>query len=326
MSWELLCKSNTELAALQTRFGATAPLVAFAKGLVGPEVLTVSGTLTPEVANAWIDLVVEHDFLKLVTVHRMARLKSEVPVLDMGRRSLRRVPQGSEPAADDSADVNQFGCTLEAEDAQLFLDLSRDFLRDNQNNPNLPTLVEGMLSRLYGAELLDLAFNGLGSTAPAGPDQKFLSLNKGWLLLLKEAAQAGKAPALATIDPATTGYVKALETVFTRLPAKYLATAVAVMSDTDALKYGVQVAGTPNGSYTAVPAGAFVGKPIVAVPYMPSGSIMVTPLENLVLGINQEMERTREYHARKRCLQYTFDGSFDFEIRVKEAAALGVAA
>lgn len=296
-----------------------AKLVAYSKGLIGPADIAVGGRLTPQQANGLIKLVFGNDFLKEITTTKMTRLKYEGQVLEVPRRSLRRVPQGTEPTDEQKSDVNEFGYTLEAESAQLFVDLTNDFLLNNQDNPQLSSELEGMFATRIQGELVDLAWNGTGNAA----DGDFLKLNKGFIQIAKDSVAAGGdgAAKYRDIDPDLSWYDN-LEALWKLVPDEIKAAAVIYMSSTDADSYAFQRGRDPvRGDDQATR--QIIGKAIRPVVGVPGGTVVITPPKNLIFGLCQDVSRSRAYHNRKRCVEMTFDMSVDFEIAAKQFVVFG---
>jgi len=167
---------------------ALGALVALAKGAIGPESIRPGGTLTANRAMDFISLVWNAPFFQRITTATMKNLKTQGAVLNIASRSLKRIAEGDEPEAGDKTSVTQYSYSLDALPVQLFMDLLYSFLIDNQDNPQLRTLLEGDFLTRFQGELIDLAFNGTADDASDG----FLTLNKGWFKLAKDAALATK--------------------------------------------------------------------------------------------------------------------------------------
>lgn len=296
--------------------------VALAKGLIGPEDLRNGGELTAQAAAKLITMLVKDTFLSKISTYRMSRLTRDVDVMDILRRQLVRVPQGQEPSTDDLTGAGEFGCKLTALDAQLFASLTLDFLRENRDNPNLQREVEAGFNTRLANDIVDLGFNGVADDA-TGADRaaKFLRLNKGWLQVAREAANTPK----VDIDPATNGWVASLQAIIDKQDDRARSNSALLMNEADADEYGREINAPVTGQIvvTENPARRFEGKIIEAHPDMPRGSVLCTPMKNLVHGLHTDVRRDRAYHNRRRALEYTFDMAFDYEIAVKQFAVLG---
>jgi hypothetical protein len=294
-----------------------ASLILCAKGLIGPSDIRQGGAITPQRARAFISLVYDDGFLQKCTRETMTSLKKEGAVLDIPQRSLRRVAQGSLPADNEKTGVNNYNYILEAEDAQLFMDLTRDFFRDNADNPNLVSELEAIFATRVRGELVDLAFNGTGDP----DDGAFLKLNKGFIQQAIDGVPNGQK---ITIDPATNGWIEELGRVLLAMPEDFLDGAVLHMNTKDAIEYGLEVAshvtGTPQVAQASV--SALLDFPVEKVKRMPRGTVLFVQQRNLVFGVNQDIQRTVEVKGRERCTWYTWDMSVDFQIAAKQGAVL----
>lgn len=296
--------------------------IALAKGLIDPKDLANGGELTPQGASKLISMIFEDKFLAKITTERMLRLTKDVDVIDMADSQLVRVPEGEDPSDGDLTGAEEFGCKLTALEAQLFAKVKKSFLRENKDNPNLLALIEKMFQTVLGRDLVKLGFVGVADDATgANRAAKFLRLNKGWLQI---ARKAGNTPKI-DIDPATDGWVASLTQIVDAADARWKADSVLLMNPKDASAYSREINAPVVGHETKTqsPANAFEGKPIECHPHMPEGSVLFTPLKNLVFGAHSDVQRSREYNNKARALEYVFDMAFDYEIAVKQAAVLG---
>lgn len=291
-------------------------LIRFAKGLVGPEDILVGGTLRPEDADRLISLIEEDPFLKQVQTVTMGALRRTVDVFDIATRQLVRVAEGSEPGVNDLADVTEHGSTLVALDTQLYVTLKRSFFLDNQNRPNFVSEVEGALAAKLRNELTDLAFNGTADDNSAG----FLTLNKGWIQIALDSGDTHQ----VDIDLATDGVRATLKNLLDAMPSKYRGEMAFIMSTKNADDYADELAGTEGIRIDSERAQRYLSYPILRSRHCPDTHILVTNPRNLAFGmVNNNMERHREYHGRKRAVEWTFNVWSDFEIAVKDACVIG---
>lgn len=297
-------------------------VVALAKGLISAEDLRQGGDLQPQMASKIISMIYADPFLSTITTERMSRLTKTVDVMDIMRRQMVRVAEGTEPSADDLADAVEHGCKLTALDAQLFATLKLSFLREHQDNPQLTQLIEQGFNTRLTNDLIDLAWNGVADDgAGATREAKFIRLNKGWCQVLREASKAPK----VDIDPATDGWVTSLQQVKAAAHRNGKRGSVFYMNTQDADEYSREVNRPVTGQATNVnaPWRTFEGQDIVAHEDIPMGTVTYTPPKNLVMGMSTMMRRDRAYHNRRRALEYTFDMAFDFEVAVKQFAVFG---
>ena len=292
-------------------------------GDFAPEMVNVGGTLRPQETDKFIDLVVAgNPILSRVTVDRAQKLTKDVNVWELLREVLQRVPQGTPPT--DHTNLKNIGKKLEMKDAQLFARIPFDFLRDNQHRPNLESMVMGRLSTTYGNDVVLLALTGEDDDY-AG--KAFKKLNKGWPQLVKEATGSHK----IDIDdytggsPAVVDWEKLFGAMVEQLPDVYKGDKTAfIMSRGDAEHYQRQIGQTLGGlGYMLDKKNlSYLGYEIIPLNEMPRGCVLFTPLPNLIYGVNTSMERYRELSCEERCIKYTFDSSFDFQIAADDAAII----
>lgn len=297
-------------------------VVALAKSLIGPKDLANGGTLNPQQAQKLISMMWKDGFLSKITTVRMSKLTRNVDVIDILRRQLVRVAQGSEPDEASLTGAEEGGCKLTALDAQLFATLTLDFLRENKDNPELQREVEKGFNTVLGNDIVDLGFNGVNDDAGgANREEKFLRLNKGWLQIAREAQKTPK----VAIDVPTDGWIATLKTIKAKQDDRAKANSVFIMNTSDADEYAEQINAPVTGHevQSGSPARRFRGHDIEAHPSFPPGKVLFTPLINLVHGVHTTIDRNRDYNSRRRALEYTFDMSFDYEIAVKPFAVLG---
>lgn len=292
-------------------------------GEFSPELVNVGGTLRPQETEKFIDLVVKSSpILSRVTVDRSQKLTKDVNVWELLRGVLQRVPQGTEPT--EYTKFGNVGKKLEMKDAQLFAHIPFDFLRDNQHRPGLENMVSGRLATRYGEDVVLLAFTG---TADDFAGRAFEKLNKGWPQLLKDASGSHKVDVSDHTGgaPAAVNWEGLFSAMVEQLPDIYKGDkTVFLMSRADAELYQRQIGQMVGGlgHLLAKQNLTYLGYEIVPLNEMPRGHVIFTPLPNLVYGVNTSMERYREVSGEKRCINYTFDSSFDFQVAVDDAAVI----
>ena len=122
----------------------------------------------------------------------------------------------------------------------------------------------------------------------------------------------------------TVGWIDSLATIRAASDPRYRPTSVFIMSldDADAytLELGKHVTGAP---LIANADGAqFLRQPIIPCRYWPTGTVMYTPIKNLVMGLSTMVRRDSFYNTRKRALELTYDTACDYELGVKRACVL----
>lgn len=290
-------------------------LVRFAKGTIGPTAIAVSGQLRPEQAQRLISLVFEDELFKRITTRTMRKLKADVQVFDIPNRQLLRITEGSEPADNQLLNLQEYGCTLDALAVQLYPTITLGFIIDNQDNPNLEKEIEASIVKKFRSELVDLGVNGTADNNASG----FLSLNKGWIKIADDNVSAVK----VTINIPTDGVKTTLQALLNAMDSRFRQGAEFFMSVANADKYAAEVAETYGVPVTDAAARKYLGYMITPVQTWPENYIMFTQPTNLVVGVAQDITREREYHSRKRAVEWTFNAYVDFELVIKQAVVLG---
>lgn len=295
-------------------------------GEFSPEMINVGGTLRPQETDKFIDLVVGRSpILSMVTVDRSDRLIKDVNVWDFLQEVLVRVPEGDEPK--NFTSLKNVGKQLHMLPAQLYSKIPFSFLRDNKHRSNIEALVAGKLAELYGNDIVRLAFVGEDDDYVAGHATKgvFSHLNKGWVKLIKGAAASHK---LNTTDYSTASgmdWAGLFAAMLDALPDKYKTNTVKfIVNKGDCEQYAQQI-GQLSGAFTLLLSGKapeYLGYEIIAVNEMPKNTVILTPMPNLIYGVNTTMERYRELSGEKRAISYTYDSNFDYQVAVDDAAVL----
>lgn len=296
-------------------------------GELTPSSVYVGGTLRAEQSNRWIDLIVSKSpILSMVSVDKSSKLKKDVNVREFITGVLQRVPQGTDPST--YTKFANVGKQLDMLDAQLFAQVTLDYLRDNQDKPTLENDTAAYLADVYARDITKLAFTGIAEDYSLTDDSKklFTHLNKGWPQLLKEATGTHKVDINDYITSGTVNWASFLNAVITALPEIYKSGSCRILMNTaDYEEYCSQI-GSMTGAVNFLISGQvkqYLGYTIEVVQVMPSKTIIFTPLANLVYGVNTNVERYRELSGTKRAINYTYDSSFDFQIAVDDAAVIG---
>lgn len=297
-------------------------LADFVKSDMSPESVSVGGALRAEAANAFIDAVRDQSgLLKQTTLRRMMKLSADLSVLDIMSRILVRVTEGVEPSSGQKANPVNEGKTLQALPVQLFFTILFSTLSDNQDVPDFEGQLAAMFAKKFSSELEDLGINGTADTGAS-----FLTLNKGWVQLAKDYAGTGIGDSRAVnVQTLSDDYVGKLEAVMAAQDDRFDAESTLILSSKDHRGLVVDLGAEPGGVGFVVSGkvDGLLGKPIWVSPFLSPGTVLYTPLPNLVWGINRDIERYREVRGTKRCIDYTFNIACDFEIAVNRACVVG---
>ena len=286
-----------------------------------PEMINVGTTLRAEESDRFYDLVRDNsDFMKLISIEKCSRLKKDVNVWEFIQEVLQRIPEGDEP--DEFTNFKNVGKQLDLAEATLFSFIPLSFLEDNAKKPNIERMVEARLSSVYGRDVVRLGFVGEKDDNSNG----FRTLNKGWVQLAKEAANASKVDVSEYEDSeGVVDWEELLSAMIKSLSKIYKSESTAfVMNKADHEEYARQI-----GNRVAAHPILFSGDTLTPLGYkiviqndMPSKHVLFTPLKNLVFGHGTEVKRFRELSGVKRCINYTVTSYFDYQVAVDEAAVI----
>lgn len=299
----------------------------FAKdGEFSPQMINVGGILRPQETDKFIDLVVSRSpILSQVTVDRSERLIKDVNVWGFVQEILQRVPEGELPT--DYTSIDNAGKQLHMLPAQLFSKIPFAFLRDNKHRSNIESIVAGKLAELYGNDIVRLAFVGVADDYVKGDATKgvFSYLNKGWPQLIKDAAKSHKLNSSDFAQSSGMDWTGLFSAALAALPDKYKSNHVRfIVNKGDCEQYAQQI-GQMSGAFSLLLSGKapeFLGYEIIAVNEIPKSTVILTPMPNLIYGVNTTMERYRELSGEERAIKYTYDSNFDFQVAVDDAAVI----
>ena len=296
-------------------------LVKFAKGAIEPGDIAVNGTIDPTRAAKFIDLIQnQNQLLKKVTVIPMESLKTTYDVWDAQNGILVRVDEGKEPTAAELKKLQNEGRELDAKAMQLFADLTRGTILNNQHRPDFTAWLDKKFATKFANEMVYLGFVGKKDTYSP---KVFENLNKGWLQVAQDETGTNK-----TTYAADDSMVARLEKLVNVADDSMGDDAKIFIHRKDFIKYCIEVGKSTNTAQLLIDAAAqgFAGYGFEVTNNMPSGTYMLTPPKNLVFGMVSKIYRSREWNGRKRAVEYTFDVYADYDIAVPKYVAIATQA
>lgn len=292
------------------------------KGLITPESVSLGGVLETQIAREFIWKIRDQSaFLKRIYVRPVSKIKASFKLLDIASEVLVRVAQGDEPTADQLAELARNDVEFTNLATQLFYTLTFDDIRDNQDNPQFEGEVETNMALTFANDIARLGFQGVADDY-AG--RAWGCLNKGWLQVAKETcplAQRINSSGETTITAIFDAMIDALpdkyavedKTEFLVSPSDYRAWVKEMYATGSDVLAMSKVTGK-------VP--AYMGFPVASDPQMITDIQMLAQPLNFWMTVLTQIERYREVSGRKRCIDYTYDCSFDFGIGNPDAAVI----
>jgi len=297
-------------------------LFKIAKGAIAPTDLSVGGVLEPEIAQRFIDLVVDKSkFLKRIAVKRTSKITGYFKNLDLADEVLVRVAQGTDPSDDQRTEPSRTDIAYTNLALQLFYQLLFDAIDDNQGNPNFESDLESMFAKKFSNELVRLGFLGVAEDYAGDAWNR---LNKGWLQIAKEQTPLGQR--VNTSGAATVKEM--LDDVLAAMPAQYK-----VQGQTTFLLNITDWEGLTDEIGTAASAvlgqilldgklPTYKGYPLLPMEQQPEATVLFSALANYWMTMLTEIKRFREVRGTKRCIDYTFDLSNDYGLANPQAVVV----
>jgi len=292
------------------------------KGLITPESLSLGGALETEIARQLIWKVRDAStFLSKVTVKPVGKIKASFKLMDIASEILVRVTQGGTPTDEQLVELNRSDVNYTNLATQLFYTLTFDDLRDNKSNPTFETEIETNIAKAFANDLTRLGFRGVGDDYAGNAWGR---LNKGWLQVAKESVPLGQrinTAGYTTLCEIFDAMLDALpdkwnveeETPILVSPSDYRAWVKEMIADGSDVLALARVTGK-------LP--AYMGHPVVSDTQMVTGEHTLGNLKNFWMTVLTVIERYREVSGRKRCIDYTYDYSFDFGLGIPEATVI----
>ncbi len=275
-----------------------------------PTDFAIGGTLAPDEARAFYSLVIDQsEFLKKISTLYGKKLTIPIKVTSLGSRVMVRVAEGSEPTSGQKAQSSQEGKNMLLLPMQIFYDLPFQAIEDNMDDPQFESKIANELAILFGNELLDLGTNG---TDDDYTDSAWVELNKGWVHLAKNASNSAKVNTNGDTD-----LLVSLKKLVAAMPNKFKGPqAEVILSPADVETY-LHLIGAKTGGVQYLISGAvdtYLGKKISVNPFLTAGTYLYGNPKDLVMGLNLGIKKYRNVNTRKRCIEYTYDISADFEL------------
>ena len=292
------------------------------KGLITPESVSLGGALETQIAREFIYLVREQSaFLARITVKPVGKVQASFKLLDIASEVLVRVAQGTEPTADQLAELARTDVNFVNLATQLFYTLSFDDIRDNKDNPAFEGEIETNMAMTFSNDVVRLGFNGVADDYAGSAWNR---LNKGWLQCAKENVP----PAQRVNSNGETSLIAVMDAMIAALPDKWAdQTKVEfLLSPTDYRAWVKEMYGDGHDVLALAKIDgklpAYMGFKVASDPNMVTGVQLLTNPKNLWMTVLTSIERYREVSGRKRCLDYTYDYAFDFGVGIAEACVI----
>ena len=289
-----------------------------------PTDVRLGGSLIPSVSSTFIKAIVDNSgFLKKVTLDTTNKLTKIRETPDGLEGVLVRHMPGEAPDSNQHASLGVVGAKLDMTNTiQLNAKITQETLDDNTDNPNFEKEQSDGFSVTFANDLVHLGFVGIADN-PA-KNAPFNELAKGWLTVASESADTVKATYPLGITDAGLRVATALKVTYDEIHDDIKDSAAIILSKRDyhAYIYYVQekhlnTALLANGELLK-----FMGIELDPQKYMPIGTYLGTPINNMVFGAVKKIGRVRWYNDEESALKYKFGINCDYEFDIKKYVTL----
>lgn len=266
------------------------------------------GKLTPEQSDKFIDYMVDNsEILKDIRVERMRSPEKLLDFLLVNGRIIRKATEGQQPS--ELMGVTTQRKELRSVKVTLPADISQEFLEDNIEREQARDHIVRMLSQQFSNDLADLLFNG-DSTA-TGTDATFLTIGDGIIKQAKDSSVTHKINIPASV--ANNDYKDSiLPSMLSALPDKYKTDrndlrfyCASSVADAYILSLASRITTMGDNILINGNLATFLGVRLFPVASMPSDVIILTNKNNIVQGIQRDMDVHSVYQPRKDMTEYT---------------------
>ena len=282
---------------------------------------STGGQLAPEDAETFIDSVVDmSEFLQKITVRKMASSTAYIDTVAIATRQFRAAVEATLAT---TAQAVNFAATIPRRtltpvEVILAPDISYTFLRENINREAAEAKLMGMVGKAFKNDMVDLCVNG-----DTGSGVTFLTINNGWIYLAENDSTVNDADCTGKTAEGCLDFVlEAMPEQFEGMDGMGFC-----VSRKFRRAYNREVAARATAAGDAALTSAanfgFEGFPLEAVYSWPSSSIILTPFENLHIGVSNEMTVEKMPQPRKQVIEYTVTAKFDPEYAYGGWIALG---
>ena len=283
--------------------------------VLGSGLFATGGKLPAEVADAFIDFVIEQQatLSRVVTV-RMNAPEGHTDELRVAVRKIRKAVEAVAPPVADSVTTKRR--TLTTVETILAEDITMTLLEDAIERAGTEAHIARIIAIAFGNDSNDLVWNG--DEASSDP---FILINDGLLKKLQNSVDSD----VTDVDlssPAATTQSEVLARLLQAMPDQFLGRTDHAywMAVTFAQKYADEVSKreTQLGDQVLIqgfPALRFFGIPIVPETHIKSASQrgILTPTSNIFWGVQRVFRIDSEFQPRRRVIEYTLSARTDVE-------------
>ncbi len=291
--------------------------------VLGSGLFATGGKLPAEVADAFIDFVIEQQAtLSRVVTIRMNAPEGFTDELRVAVRKIRKATEAVAPAVADSVTTKRR--TLTTVETILAEDITLTLLEDAIERAGTESHIARIIATAFGNDSNDLVWNGDESSS-----DPFILINDGLLLKFQNSQDSDITD---SDESASVTNTQVLQNLLTKMPDKFLGRTDHAywMAVTFAQRYADEVSKreTALGDQVLIqgfPALRFFGIPIVPETHIKSTSRrgILTPTTNIFWGVQRVFRIDSEFKPRRRVIEYTLSARTDVEYATGEPVVNG---
>lgn len=268
--------------------------------------IATAGKIGPDLETQFIQwLIGKQAALSRVTVRRMTSPTARLDEMVVGTRKLRAGAEAQAPAlADGVSFAKRDLATVEVVWPE---DISRSFLEDNIEGAQAEATITQALATAFGNDSNDLFWNGDEDNS-----DDFIGINDGIIDIAK--ADSGvvdsDATSVTTAQAVLAAALRALPVDYAALPLAFFGPYKFVLSYADEIADRKTVMGD-QALVGGVSQATYFGVPVVGDAHLAGDEAVLSPLANLVWGVQRGITLETQWNARKRAVEVTVSARTD---------------
>lgn len=288
------------------------------RALTSGTTIASAGAMNADQEDRFLDWMVEEQAaLRRVNVRRMVANTAYLDELVTGTRKLRLAAEATAPTVADGFSVVRR--SLATKETIWGEDLSYSFIEDNIERGNIESHIAANLARAFGNDHNDLFWNGDDSDSDA-----FIGIAEG--IIARAKADSGVTDYDAT---SVTTWQNVFNGALKLLPFKYQARPdlAFFIPFSGTFVYADELAdrATSLGDQVLVNGQAalrYFGLPVYGESHLTGDEAVLSPLVNLIWGVQRGITFETERNTRKRVMEYTLTARTDQNYSKSEAVVL----
>ncbi len=286
---------------------------------ISTSTLGTGGLLGAEDAKAFItSLIDQSQILSMVRSETMRNDTKNIDVLSVAGRQLRKHNEGIDPGY--RAKITTTRNVLTAIKCMLPIEITEDTLEENIEKEGFEKTLMDQFALAYGNDLADLSING--DTADTSPDADFLTINDGWIKLMKAVSN--------NVDNnSSTDYIANFQQALLAMPNRFKvnkANLRFLVSANDELGFRAQLTTRETSMGDAYldkdMRARYMGILVEPLEYMPNSVHILTNPKNLVFGIEYGIKVASDKDIFADVRQHAITTKNDFNMEINEAAVI----